>query len=64
MLGMSRLFPERWLEEPSRGFKTLLWVCAVLAVAAYGSVCVRNVTTMLADMAYHPAVVAMATPGR
>ena len=32
----------------------LLWVVAILTIAAFGAVLVRNVTDMLMAMAYHP----------
>jgi hypothetical protein len=43
----------------------VVWVCLVLAVAAYGSVVVRNVTDTLSGIAHHPdAVIATASPAR
>jgi hypothetical protein len=43
----------------------LAWVCLVLAVAAYGSVVVRNVTDMLAGITHSaPKVVMVERPSR
>jgi hypothetical protein len=43
----------------------VVWVCLVLAVAAYGSVVVRNVTEVLAGIAHQaPVMVAVERPSR
>lgn len=43
----------------------MVWVCFVLAIAAYGSVVVRNVTEMLATITHPaPAVLAIEQPRR
>jgi hypothetical protein len=55
----------RWQASLQQALPMAVWVCLVLAMAAYGAVVVRNVTDMLAGIA-HPAsaVVAVAQPTR
>jgi F0F1-type ATP synthase membrane subunit c/vacuolar-type H+-ATPase subunit K len=51
--------------DPPRPLRTLLWIGLVLAVAAYGSVVVRNVTETLVWIASHqPAMVMVQRPSR
>lgn len=45
--------------------RDLLWVCLVVAVAAYGAAVVRNVTEMLAGIVSHqPSMVVVERPNR
>jgi hypothetical protein len=54
-----------WQARLRQTLPTVVWVCLVLAIAAYGSVVVRNVTDMLAAIAHPaPAVIAIAQPRR
>jgi hypothetical protein len=46
----------RWQAEPTNPVRRLVWVCLVLAVAAYGAVVVRNVTDALVGIATHQPV--------
>jgi hypothetical protein len=52
----------RWQAEFAR---RLFWVCLVLAVAAYGSVVVRNVTETLVGITTHqPPMIVVQQPNR
>jgi hypothetical protein len=42
----------------------VVWVFLVLAVAAYGSVVVRNVTDVLVGMTHQPTMVVVERPNR
>ena len=54
-----------WQAKARQAVPTVVWVCVVLAIAAYGAVVVRNVTDVLAGIAGHPrSVVFMETPNR
>jgi hypothetical protein len=45
--------------------RTLTWACLILAVAAYGSVVVRNVTDALVGITSHqPPIVVVQQPTR
>ena len=45
--------------------RTLTWTCLILAVAAYGSVVVRNVTDTLVGITSHqPPIVVVQQPRR
>lgn len=58
-----RLMPRR--PDPAEFFKHLLWVCMILAVAAYDAVIVQNVTETLMGITYQPASVeVIQRPGR
>jgi hypothetical protein len=54
-----------WQAKVRQALPGVVWVCLVLAVAAYGAVVVRNVTEMLAGIAGHPhSVVLVERPTR
>ena len=44
--------------------RTLTWTCLILAVAAYGSVVVRNVTDTLMGIAHQQPIVVVEQPRR
>jgi hypothetical protein len=51
--------------DPPRLVRVLFWISLVLAVAAYGSVVVRNVTeTLVAITTHPPSTVAIQQPTR
>jgi hypothetical protein len=55
----------RWPVKVRQALPGVVWVCLVLAVAAYGAVVVRNVTDMLGGIVHQaPEMVAVARPAR
>ena len=48
----------RWQAKVRQAVPSLVWVCLVLAIAAYGAVVVRNVTDTLIGIADHSRSVA------
>jgi hypothetical protein len=48
-----------WQAKVRQALPTLVWVCVVLAVAAYGAVVVRNVTDTLIGIVDHSRSVAL-----
>jgi hypothetical protein len=42
-----------WPAKLRQALPRLVWICLVLAVAAYGGVVVRNITDMLVGMTSH-----------
>jgi hypothetical protein len=54
----------RWRADLARLAQHLLWACLVVAVAAYGSVVVRNVTEMLVGITHQPSIVVVQRPNR
>jgi hypothetical protein len=50
----------RWPVEMRGLLPRLVWICLVLAVAAYGGVVVRNVTDTLIGIADHSRAVVVA----
>ncbi len=55
----------RWQARLRQTLPRAVWVCLVLAVAAYGAVVVRNVTEMLAGITHPaPAIVVVERPVR
>lgn len=51
-------------KEPPHAVKQLLWAALIFCIAAYGAACVRNITTTLTDIAYHPEFAAADVPHR
>jgi hypothetical protein len=49
----------RWRARLRQAAPGLVWIGLVLAIAAYGSVIVRNVTDTMAGIAHHNAAMAM-----
>lgn len=47
-----------------RVLQNLVWACVIVAVAAYGSVVVRNVTEALVGMTSHQSLVVAQRPNR
>jgi uncharacterized membrane protein YqhA len=55
----------RWQAKLRQILPGVVWIGLVVAVAAYGSVVVRNVTEMLAGITRHtPAMVVVERPSR
>ena len=52
-----------WVDPP-KPLRILFWIALVLAVAAYGSVVVRNVTDALVGITTKPSVVVVQRPSR
>jgi F0F1-type ATP synthase membrane subunit c/vacuolar-type H+-ATPase subunit K len=55
----------RWRVDAQTLVRNLLWAGLVVAVAAYGSVIVRNVTEMLVGITSHqPSLIVVQRPNR
>jgi hypothetical protein len=49
-----------WQAKARQAVPTVVWVCVVLAIAAYGAVVVRNVTDTLIGIADHSRAMVLA----